>query len=92
MKAIEVCAIVILTLIGVWFFGLFGLLLFLLIAVGYVALGNLYRKYFSEPERQPKRQEDWQCSHCQRINSPQAKICTKCGFERDNRDTQNLKP
>lgn len=83
MKAIEVIAIVILTLVGFWLVGPLGLLVLLLIALGYMTLGNLHRKYFSQPEEQPKRRENWQCSQCQRINSPRAKICTKCGFEKD---------
>jgi len=79
MKAIEVVAIVILVVLGIW---LFGIILFPLIAFTLLVLWNLYRKYFAEPEQQPRKQPNWKCLHCGRINSPRAKICTKCGFER----------
>jgi uncharacterized paraquat-inducible protein A len=82
MNVVEVCVIVILTLVGFWFFGFIGLLVFLLIAIGFTVVSNLHRRYFSEPERQSKTTGNWQCLNCQRVNSPRVKICTKCGFER----------
>jgi len=82
IEAIEICVIVILTLFGIWLFGILGLFIFLLMTFGFIVLLKLYKKYFEEEKPKPKHQLNWQCSYCLRINSAKAKICTKCGKER----------
>lgn len=88
MNAIGVCVVVILILVGLWFFGFIGFVVFLLLAIGFIAVSNLHKKYFSEPEQQQKT-KNWQCSNCKRVNSPRAKVCTKCGYERRIEENSN---
>jgi len=82
IEAIGICVIVILTLFGIWLFGILGLFIFLLMSFGFIVLLKLYKKYFEEEKPKPRHQLNWQCSYCLRINSAKAKICTKCGKER----------
>jgi uncharacterized paraquat-inducible protein A len=75
------------TAFGILLFGFGAVLLILIAGFGLAVVYNLYEKYFAEPEHhqaQPK-QEGWKCARCQRINSPRVKICTRCGFERNDK-------
>lgn len=83
MRVIEVVLIAILVFIGFFLLGILGIVLSLIVAVFLGALWNLYKKYFTEPEQPKPKLPNWQCSYCGRINSPRAKICIKCGFERE---------
>jgi uncharacterized paraquat-inducible protein A len=87
MDAVGFCAVVILTLFGVWLFGYFGLLIFLSALFGYMVLRNLYKKYFEKEKSSSNHQSAWQCPYCLRTNSAKVRICTKCGKENENKES-----
>lgn len=84
MKVIEVFAIVLLTYLGITFL---GFLLTAILGFTIAVIANAYEKYAMPERKKPKKNENWQCSNCGRINSPRAKICTKCGFEKPIQET-----
>ena len=84
MKATDIFEaffIVILTYIGIAFF---GILVTILIGFALWVSWTFYIKQSAERRQKTKENiGNWQCSNCGHVNSPQAKKCSKCGFERE---------
>ena len=85
MKSEDVLVVLVLVFVfelAYWVSGIFGAFVVLIIGLILVVLSEFLEKRYEKSHE--NKQENWKCPYCQRVNSSRAKICTRCGFDRED--------